>query len=195
MFNTEEVTLLLKALKFAAQKHRQQRRKDQEASPYINHPIEVAELLWRTGGVRDMVTIVGALLHDILEDTNATPEEIAELCGTEVLALVQEVTDDKSLPKQQRKQLQIERAPHKSIRAKQLKLADKTCNVYDITHSPPQSWSLQRRQAYLDWSEQVVAQLRGVNPALEAHYDRILAEARQALALQLGSGEDDNSPI
>lgn len=182
MFNTDEITLFLTALKLATVKHRHQRRKDREVTPYINHPIDVAETLWQIGGVRDMVTITGALLHDVLEDTDTTPDEISNLCGAEVLALVQEVTDDKSLPKQERKRLQIEHAPHQSTRAKQLKLADKICNVYDIVHSPPFDWPLKRRQEYLDWSEQVVAGLRGVNPALEAHYDTLLAEARQALS-------------
>ena len=192
MFSVEDVTLLLTALKFSADKHRQQRRKDQETSPYINHPIQVAELLWQKGAVRDIVTIVGALLHDTLEDTNTTPAEIEALCGPAVLALVQEVTDDKSLPKSQRKRLQIESAPHKSIRAKQIKLADKICNVDDITHSPPQSWSLKRRQEYLTWSEQVVAGLRGVNPALESYYDTILAKAQQTLMLQQARSGDDS---
>jgi len=195
MFSIEEVSLLLTALKFSAEKHRHQRRKDQEASPYINHPIQVAELLWQQGKIRDIVTIIGALLHDTLEDTNATPEEINELFGAEVLALVQEVTDDKNLPKPQRKRLQIELASHKSIRAKQVKLADKICNVYDITHSPPQAWSLKRRQEYLEWSEQVVAGLRGINPALESYYDTILAEAKQTLALQQTLSGDDRKQV
>lgn len=171
------------ALKFAAAKHRQQRRKDSEATPYINHPIEVAHILWEIGGVRDMVTIVGALLHDTLEDTDATPEEIQTQFGAEVLAVVQEVTDDKSLPKLERKRLQIEHASHHSTRAKQIKLADKICNVYDLAHSPPKDWSLKRCQEYLAWSEKVVAGLRGVNPILEARYDAVLAEARK------GTGE------
>ncbi len=173
MFNADDISLLLAALKFAALKHRDQRRKDKKSTPYINHPIEVADTLWQIGGVRDMVTIVGALLHDTLEDTNATPEEIHHLFGEQVLALVQEVTDDKALPKRERKRLQIERAPYKSSRAKMLKLADKICNINDIIHSPPHNWSLKRRQEYIDWSKQVVAGLRGVNPALEAHYDAI----------------------
>jgi guanosine-3',5'-bis(diphosphate) 3'-pyrophosphohydrolase len=182
MLNTDDMTLFLTALKFAAVKHRNQRRKDrQAATPYINHPIEVAEMLWRQGGVRDGVTLVGALLHDTLEDTDTTPEEIQNQFGTEVLALVQEVSDDKSLPKLERKRLQIEHAPHKSVRAKQLKLADKICNVYDISHSPPHNWSLKRCQEYLDWSEQVVAGLRGSNSDLEVHYDTILAQARNVL--------------
>jgi guanosine-3',5'-bis(diphosphate) 3'-pyrophosphohydrolase len=179
--STGEVTLLLTALRLAADKHRLQRRKDREASPYINHPIEVAELLWRIGGVRDVVTLAAALLHDTLEDTSTTPLEIQQLCGSAVLALVQEVTDDKSLPKQQRKQLQVEKAHYHSTPAKYIKLADKICNVHDISHFPPQEWSQQRRQEYLEWSAQVVAGLRGINSALEAYYDTTLAEAKQIL--------------
>lgn len=176
----DDITLVLTALKFASLKHRDQRRKSGDV-PYINHPIEVADLLWHVGGVRDTVTIVGALLHDTLEDTNTTPEEIFNLFGEQVLTLVEAVTDDESLPKYERKRLQIEKAPYKSLRAKQLKLADKICNVYDIAHSPPDNWSLKRCQEYLDWSEQVVAGLRGVNSALEAHYDVVLAGARNSL--------------
>ncbi len=181
VFNAEEVGLLLKALSFSAQKHRQQRRKDCEASPYINHPIQVAQILWEIGKVTDMIVIVAALLHDTLEDTATTVEEIVQLAGSEVLALVQEVTDDKSLPKLERKRLQIEHAPHLSKRAKLLKLADKICNVYDVTHFPPQNWSLDRRREYLDWSQQVVAGLRGVNADLETHYDQLLTKARQCV--------------
>ncbi len=183
MFNTNEISLFLTALKFAALKHRHQQRKDREATPYINHPIEVADTLWQIGGVRDMVTITGALLHDTLEDTNTTPEEIQNQFGAEVLALVQEVTDDKRLPKLQRKALQIEHAPHISTRAKQLKLADKICNVYNIANSPPKNWSLKRCQEYIDWAEQVVAGLRGVNHALEARFDSIVAEAKGAVVI------------
>ena len=176
MFETDDISLLLAALKFAAKKHRDQRRKDQGATPYINHPIEVAETLWFQGNVRDMITIVGALLHDTLEDTNATAEEIRQQFGEQVLALVQEVTDDKSLPKLERKRLQIEHAPHQSARAKQVKLADKICNVTDSINSPPHNWSLKRCQEYIDWSKQVVAGLRGINPALEACYDAIVTD-------------------
>ena len=176
MFETDDISLLLAALKFAAKKHRDQRRKDQGVTPYINHPIEVAEILWFQGNVRDMITIVGALLHDTLEDTNATDEEIRQQFGEQVLALVQEVTDDKSLPKLERKRLQIEHAPHQSARAKQVKLADKICNVTDIINSPPHNWSLKRCQEYIDWSKQVVAGLRGINPALEACYDAIVTD-------------------
>lgn len=176
-FSAQQVTLFFRALMFAAEKHRTQRRKD-ETSPYINHPIQVAQILWEIGEVRDMATLIGGLLHDILEDTATTPQEIEELFGREILSLVQEVSDDKSLPKMQRKLLQIEHAPFASSRAKQIKLADKICNIYDLTHFPPQGWSWERCWDYLAWSEQVIAGLRGINGALEAHYDDLLTNAK-----------------
>ena len=173
---------MLTALRFAADKHKNQRRKDEEASPYINHPIAVADTLWQIGEVRDVVTIVGALLHDTIEDTETEPSEIETLFGKEVLSLVQEMSDDKSLPKATRKQLQIEHAPHISTRAKQLKLSDKICNVRDIATSPPSHWDWQRRLDYLDWTEQVVRGIRGTSPRLESLYDEVTTAARQKLA-------------
>ncbi|NUM82285.1 HD domain-containing protein [bacterium] len=173
--------MILRAVKFSAEKHKDQRRKDAEASPYINHPIQVAELLWRVGGVRDTVVILGALLHDTIEDTETAPEEIESLFGEDVLDVVLEVTDDKRLPKMERKRLQIEQAPHKSLRARQLKLADKICNVRDITHSPPKDWTLERRLEYFDWTEKVVNGIRGSNESLEKLYDELLEEGRSRL--------------
>jgi len=185
----ENTGILLRALRFAAEKHSHQRRKDAHASPYINHPIQVAETLWIIGGVRDYVLIAAALLHDTLEDTETTPDEIKQLFGQEILHLVQEVTDDQSLPKLERKRLQIQHAPSISPAAKQLKLADKICNVSDIINSPPQTWSWQRRWDYLTWSEQVIAGLRGVNPALEIHFDHLLATAHNSLNLDKDCAE------
>ena len=130
-------TALLEALHFAAAKHRDQRRKDVVASPYINHPIAVARLLASEGGVTDLVTLQGAILHDTIEDTETTPEELERHFGPAVRQLVAEVTDDKGLSKGDRKRLQIEHAPHLSLQAQQIKIADKTANVYDITASPP----------------------------------------------------------
>ena len=176
--------MILKAFRFAAEKHNDQRRKDSKASPYINHLIQVAETLWTVGDVRDTSLLVAAILHDTIEDTNTTPEEIKTHFGEEVLSLVLEVTDDKSLPKQTRKQLQIEHAPHKSEKAKLLKIADKINNIRDILKSPPKSWSLERMQEYLLWSEKVVAGLRGVNPKLESQYDELLAEGKRSLGME-----------
>ncbi|HYC47205.1 MAG TPA: HD domain-containing protein [Burkholderiales bacterium] len=172
---------ILRALHFSAAKHRDQRRKDAEASPYINHPIEVAELLARVGGVTDLVTLQGAILHDTIEDTATTPEELERLFGPEVRKVVEEVTDDKTLLKEERKRLQIEHAAHISARAKLVKLADKIANVKAVTETPPAKWPLQRRKEYLDWTEHVVAGLRGANPALEKLYDELLRDGRAVL--------------
>ncbi|MFO7568802.1 MAG: HD domain-containing protein [Smithellaceae bacterium] len=177
-----DLDLFLKALAFSAHKHRYQKRKDVSGSPYINHPIEVANVLWTIGGIGDVVTLIAAILHDTIEDTDTAPEEVREAFGTEVLALVMEVSDDKNLPKQERKQNQINHAPHLSARAKQIKLADKICNVHDIAYLPPQGWSLQRRIHYLQWAGAVIDGLRGSNEALEKHFDETLAAARRMLA-------------
>lgn len=171
---------ILEALLFAARKHRDQRRKDADASPYINHPIEVAELLARTG-VDDLVILKGAVLHDTVEDTETTADEVEGAFGADVRSVVLEVTDDKRLPKAERKRLQIEHAPHLSARARQIKIADKISNVRAMATEPPKDWSLERRSEYLDWSERVVRGCRGVNPALEAIYDDALAEGRRVI--------------
>jgi guanosine-3',5'-bis(diphosphate) 3'-pyrophosphohydrolase len=175
--------LILRALRFASEKHNDQRRKDSKSSPYINHPIQVAEILWMIGDVRDVTLLVASILHDTIEDTDTKPDEIRSLFGDDVLSIVLEVTDDKSLPKQVRKQLQVEHAPHKTRNAKLLKLADKISNVQDIITSPPQDWSLKRKQEYLLWTEQVVAGLRGVNENLERHYDVLLKNGKTSLGL------------
>jgi len=172
---------LLQALTFAADRHRNQRRKDVEASPYINHPIAVATVLAVDGQVTDRVLLVGAILHDTLEDTETSAAELETQFGAEVARLVEEVTDDKRLPAPERKRLQVERAPHASAAAKQLKVADKICNVRDVTLAPPARWSRERRRAYLEWTAQVVAGCRGVNPALERVYDEALALGRRRL--------------
>ena len=177
-----DLTLFLQALNFSAQKHRDQRRKDSAASPYINHPIEVAFLLWTAGGVHDEAAILAAILHDTIEDTDTTPEEIRALFGDEVLGLVLEMSDDKSLPKKERKLKQIVRSPRLSPHAKQIKLADKICNVHDIAFAPPDGWPLTRRIDYLRWAQNVIDGLRGANPKLEKRFDETLALARQKLA-------------
>ncbi|MBK9033106.1 MAG: bifunctional (p)ppGpp synthetase/guanosine-3',5'-bis(diphosphate) 3'-pyrophosphohydrolase [Myxococcales bacterium] len=169
---------LLQAIAFAAARHRDQRRKDAEASPYINHPIAVATALWHEGGVRDQLPLLAAILHDTIEDTATTAAELTAAFGAEVAAVVVEVTDDKSLPKARRKELQIEHAPHLSRAARLVKLADKLCNLRDIIASPPAAWSAERRAEYVGWTAEVVAGLRGVCPPLEDEFDA--AQARWA---------------
>lgn len=171
-----DTALILRAAAFAAHKHRDQRRKDVRASPYINHPIELARVLAEVGGVTDAVTLSAALLHDTLEDTDTTPEELQRAFGPEVAAVVAEVSDDKALPKAERKRLQVEHAATISDRAKRVKLADKISNLTDAVHAPPASWSLERRRAYFDWARSVIDRLRGVDPALEAAFDAAYAQ-------------------
>jgi guanosine-3',5'-bis(diphosphate) 3'-pyrophosphohydrolase len=162
---------LIDALAFAAHKHRNQRRKDVEASPYINHPIALARVLAVEAGVKDEKTLIAAILHDTVEDTETTPEELRLRFGKAIASAVAEVTDDKKLVKQRRKELQIEHAPHLSKRAKLVKLADKTCNLRDVAKSPPRGWPLRRQRAYFDWAKRVVDGLRGAHPRLEALFD------------------------
>ncbi len=178
---TANIGRLFAALQFAAYKHRAQRRKNRDASPYINHPIDVAALLAQHG-VTDPATLEAAVLHDTIEDTDATAAEIDRLFGSDVAGLVREMSDDKRLPKADRKRLQIEHAPLASRRAKLIKLADKTCNIRDITSSPPADWSLQRCVEYFDWSDRVIAGCRGSDAALEAAYDEAVATGRRVLA-------------
>lgn len=167
------LSLLIKATAFAAEKHRNQRRKNPEASPYINHPIELAQTL-SEAGVQDIAVLCAALLHDTIEDTQTTAAELQAEFGTEISAIVLEVTDDKSLPKAVRKQLQVEHAPHSSDAAKLVKLADKICNLRDILRSPPAGWPLERQQAYFDWSAQILSGLRGSHPQLELQLQQLL---------------------
>ena len=167
--------LLLKALAFAAHKHRDQRRKDREASPYINHPIALADVLVNEGGVTDMEVLCAAMLHDTLEDTATTAQELARAFGARIASIVVEVTDDKNLPKAERKRMQIEHAPGLSKEAKLVKLADKICNLRDVAERPPEGWDLARRREYFDWAKRVVDGLRGTHAKLEAAFDAAYA--------------------
>ena len=178
---TSDIALIMAAASFAADRHRSQRRKDAEASPYINHPLALANLLAGEAGVTDPTVIVAALLHDTVEDTETTPDEIATRFGAEVAAIVAEVTDDKSLDKAERKRLQVVKAAAKSDRAKLVKLADKICNLRDIAATPPADWSTERRVEYFRWARDVVAGLRGVNPALEQRFDEVYADGLRRL--------------
>ncbi|MBV8262096.1 MAG: bifunctional (p)ppGpp synthetase/guanosine-3',5'-bis(diphosphate) 3'-pyrophosphohydrolase [Paraburkholderia sp.] len=166
---------IIKAMAFAADRHRNQRRKDSEASPYINHPIALANVLANEGGIEDETVLVAALLHDTVEDTETSLAELAEQFGREVADIVAEVTDDKALPKHERKRLQIEHAPHMSEQARLVKLADKICNLRDIVASPPATWTVERKREYFDWARSVVDGLRGVDPKLESVFDRTYA--------------------
>ena len=180
---TESRSLIVRALDFAAEKHRDQRRKDAEASPYINHPIALANVLVNEGGVTDPVVICAALLHDTVEDTETTFEELEEEFGKAIAGVVREVTDDPTLPRAERKAQQVEHAPHASHAARLVKLADKICNLRDMMGHPPDGWDLARRIEYFEWAKRVVDNIAGTHPGLEKGFELAyarVAELRQA---------------
>jgi guanosine-3',5'-bis(diphosphate) 3'-pyrophosphohydrolase len=166
------------ALSFAAEKHKGHRRKGGRDIPYINHPIGVAALLATVGGVTDPDILAAAFLHDTVEDTDTTPEELESLFGPVIAGLVAEVTDDPAIDSETRKVVQERDAPFKTHKARLIRLADKTCNIYDIAHAPPPNWSIERRLAYFDWAERVVNALGPTHDALEAEFKSRLAAAR-----------------
>lgn len=167
--------LVLRAVAFAAHKHRDQRRKDKEASPYINHPIELAHVLWDEGEVRDPLVIAAALLHDTLEDTETSWQELRGEFGEAIADIVLEVTDTQWIRKEVRKRLQVARARHSSEQARLVKLADKICNVRDLGTRAPEGWSLERKRQYFDWAREVVDRLRGTHAELERRFDEVYA--------------------
>jgi guanosine-3',5'-bis(diphosphate) 3'-pyrophosphohydrolase len=179
--DTNDLARLLDAASYAAVQHRAQRRKGADGSPYVNHPLEVAHELAGTGGVRDLDVLIAAVLHDTVEDTGALPADIEKRFGAAVRALVDEVTDDKALPKLERKRLQVEHAAGLSAGAKLIKLGDKICNVREVALNPPPDWSCARRREYLDWAESVVAGLRGANADLERKFDEVVAMGRSLI--------------
>ena len=174
-------TLILKAAHFAAQKHRDQRRKDKHASPYIIHPISVALAIAQIGRVNDPEILAAALLHDTLEDTKTEPEELEAEFGKKVCEYVLDVTDDKILPKDERKRRQIEHAKKISKGAALIKLGDKISNVTDVTNNPPADWDINRRKQYLDWAEKVIENCPKVNDRMENKFQEIIKQGREAL--------------
>jgi guanosine-3',5'-bis(diphosphate) 3'-pyrophosphohydrolase len=178
--DTGSLAIVIDALGFAADAHRNQRRKDADESPYINHPITLLRILAVEGSVEDEDVLCAAALHDYLEDCCGGPDQptleegrakLRDAFGPDVLAHVEAVSDDKSLPKEERKRLQIEHAAHASPSARLVKLADKIANLRDINATPPADWSLERRQAYFDWARLVIDQVRGTHGVLEALFD------------------------
>ena len=168
-----DIPLILKAAAFAAHKHRDQRRKDAKATPYINHPIEVARVLCVEGGVRDPKILAAALLHDTIEDTETSYKELRGQFGLLIADIVAEVTDTKFLDPHSRKRLQIAKAGHASAAAQQVKIADKLSNLRDILAHPPAKWSEERKREYFDWAKTVVNQVRRANPRLARKFDRV----------------------
>jgi len=165
--SVKNISDVIKAANFAAIKHKNQKRKDEEGTPYINHPIGVANILVQEAGIQSVEVLQAALLHDTVEDTDTTLEEIEQQFGLSVRIIVAEVTDDKSLSYEMRKQMQIEKASKISYEAKLVKLADKLYNLRDLLQSTPVGWSEEKAQAYFIWASKVVKELRGTNKELE----------------------------
>ena len=168
---------VLKAAHFAAKEHAGQRRKGAAAEPYINHLLEVAELVSSALAEPDTNLVIAALLHDTVEDAGVTKEELIEAFGSDVAALVMEVTDDKSLPKAERKRLQVVTASNKSVRAQGIKLADKISNLRSILASPPADWSVERKREYFEWAKRVVDGLSAPNQMLKAEFECLYRQA------------------
>lgn len=185
----EGLQVIFDALAYASKMHSAQRRKDNRDTPYINHPIDVARLLITEGGITDSNVIAAAILHDTIEDTEATVEDIERMFGEKILGFVLECTDDKSLPKAERKRLQVVNGPHKSQEAKCIKLYDKISNVRDIGEYPPVLWSKGRLIEYLDWTMEVVNGLRGANQALEELYDKTVEKSREKVESMTGQSK------
>lgn len=168
---------VLRAAHFAARKHTEQRRKGAAAEPYINHLLEVAELVAGALSEPDTNLVIAALLHDSIEDAGVTREELVQAFGSDVEDLVLEVTDDKSLPRSERKRLQIVNAPKKSVRAQVIKLADKISNLHSMLASPPADWTIQRKRDYFEWAKQVVDGLTAPNLILKQEFERLYRQA------------------
>jgi len=167
---------LVEAMNFATIKHRAQKRKG-TGDPYIIHPVGVCRSLVKLAGVTDLVVLQAALLHDTVEDTDTSFEEIEQRFGPIVRRIVAEVTDDKTLSADARKRAQVAHAPHLSREAKLVKLADKLYNLRDLLSVPPPSWDATRIQGYYVWAKKVIDCLRGTNAALEAELDKVFTES------------------
>jgi guanosine-3',5'-bis(diphosphate) 3'-pyrophosphohydrolase len=175
------------ALDFAAKTHIHQRRKGELAEPYVNHLTDVARMLAEATEGHDTTLIIAGLLHDTIEDHNVSQEELTRLFSREVTDLVLEVTDDMTIPKPQRKLLQVANAPLKSPRAKMLRIADKTSNLNSVLTSAPPYWSIERRREYFEWAKRVVDGCRGVNAHLEVLFDA--AYQKRSLIQPLSTAE------
>lgn len=159
------------ALQFATHWHQGQVRKGTRREPFILHPMRVA-LKLQQHGLQDTALIQAALLHDVLEDTDCSPDLMTNTFGPEVTSLVMEVTDNKDHLKSLRKQTQVERAPLLSLKARLIRLADKIDNLQGMQEDPPVGWNLHRRREYVAWSRRVVKGIRGTHPGLEQEFDQ-----------------------
>lgn len=175
--------ILFEALTLAADKHQYQRRSGYERLPYVNHLLKVTDALIRIGRESDPDLLLAAILHDIIEDTDLTEAELAQRFNPHTAAIVAELTDDMALPYEVRKRRQVEAAPALSAAARKIRIADKAGNMRDLIDYPI-DWPLAKKQYYVTNAVEVVDQIRGVNPRLEAWFDQIVAEARRVFHIE-----------
>ncbi|MDQ3110992.1 MAG: HD domain-containing protein [Bacteroidota bacterium] len=175
---------VIDAILFAATNHAGQFRKD-GVTPYINHPIEVMHFLAFTADISDEEILMAAVLHDVVEDTSVTVEEIAQRFGQNVADIVLELTDDISLSKEERKHQQLMACDGLSYGAKVIRISDKICNVYDIIYAPPGDWDIHRRRAYLIWANSVIMKITGTNEGLEQHFEELMEEGFRCLEISV----------
>ena len=180
MTDLKDTKLLVRAIEFAARKHRMQRRKDVEASPYINHPIALMSVLCVDAGIDDVNVLAAAALHDTVEDTETTFAELKQEFGAKIAGFVSELTDDKTFPKAERKRLQIEHAHTMSAEAGLVKFADKICNIRDVGNNPPAGWNESRRREYFEWAKTVVDGLQHPNRKLRKLFDEAFEQGLAA---------------
>ena len=172
MIMSQDLRLVLKAAFFSGEKHKDQRRRDAAETPYINHPLEVAHILMEEGGVTDAPTLAAALLHDTIEDTSTTREELLMIFGREVAELVVELTDLKTTTPEDKKRRELDHAQRLSEKAKRIKLADKTANIRDLATMPPANWGVDRTVDYFDFAAQIVEAVGDASPELVAVFMR-----------------------
>lgn len=171
----DPLNLMVRATRYAAEMHKKQKRKGAHETPYVNHPLEVARILAEEAGVSDHVILAAAVLHDVIEDTDAEEQELREQFGSEVSRIVAEVTDNKKFCKDTRKAFQLMHAPHLSTGAKLIKLADKIANLRDMASPDGPGWHAQRVAEYFIWAKQVADGLAGVNQQLDEAFAEVYA--------------------
>ncbi|MFC0220732.1 HD domain-containing protein [Pseudochelatococcus lubricantis] len=172
---------LTRALVYAAEAHANQRRKGAAQEPYINHLIEVLDLVARATGGEDGELLIAALLHDVVEDTPISAEELAAAFGARVARIVIENSDDMTLPKDERRRQRIAAMAHKSPEARIVKTADVISNLRAIAVSPPAGWAMDRRLGYLEGCRQLIDAGRGANAVIETLFDQTAADAERAI--------------
>uniref|UniRef100_A0A8R1XYA5 Guanosine-3',5'-bis(diphosphate) 3'-pyrophosphohydrolase MESH1 n=1 Tax=Onchocerca volvulus TaxID=6282 RepID=A0A8R1XYA5_ONCVO len=169
-----DISLIIKAVDLAARRHRKQRRKDATQTPYVNHPIGVAYILTNEGQITDTATVIAAILHDTVEDTKTTDEEIRRMFGDEIADIVKECTVVKSIKREIRMKSQLEKASKLSRKAKLVQLADKLYNIRDIERCTPCGWTKQHVAEYISFAKDLLSNIRGTHDYLETALDDII---------------------